>query len=1039
MVSWKCVATQIWQYGAGRGRRPEIMDLTCIAPRRRRFRPCRAWLRGRHCRILLLACVLCLWSGSPAQAQAEPESGPNLWTDTLDHPHILPVDELVEQLMARMTAADKVGQLFAVPFEGSMLDRTDDIVQLIHDYRIGGVVLSAQNQNVDNRPELNTPRQVAILTNQLQALPYGLYMPPALPQDATRARQLSTWSDVEILPAPRLDTALGIPLLVVVAQTETGQFGPSLRQGFSPVPNQLAMGAAWDPAFSQAMGTILGQELQAVGINALLGPSLDILDQPRRPQTGMRATATFGGDSWWVGQHGLSFVRGIHEGSNQGVLTFAQHFPGQGGSDRQLDEELATIQGTLEDLRRHELLPFARVTAYSPDAAQRDTGHTDGLVASHIRYSGFLRARERTPPISLSVHLGEMLALDEFRSWHADGGLIMSDELGVRAIRTYYDPSEQTFLANRIAHDAFLAGNDLLWLSQFGDAREERLDVLRETVLFFNDQYREKADFALAVDETVRRILAAKLRLYPVSGLDAHLQEEGVDRNHPLLQQLPRRFIPLDPTADAAWTHIGIHPLHVWGTEQQLSVFAAAPMQLKTAIVARVAQAAITLLHGSQGPATGLLPMDPSVNDRLVIFTDSRSRPVCADCAPDPVLDTDMLEQTILRLFGPDATRQIVSDQITSYSFAQLTSVLNQTADNALQNRLERDLADADWILFAMLDVDLKQYPASDAVRQFLRQRSNLALEKRLAVLAFDAPDMLDATDISKLAAFIAAYSPASPFVSSAVRALFRDLALKGAPPISVPGTRFSNLIGRLEPDPGQIIPLTLFDERRRSRSLDQFEVHLGDTVAIQAGPIVDHNGHHVPDGTPVQFLLTYPESGLNRYADPVPTVDGLAHIDVVLDRSETLKIGVRSIDSRTSVELQIRVEAESAAEITSVQPVITSVTGSEVPPPDTVPELTGPDPLAGQLHIGSFLGAFAAMAVLLGTYGLLTWRRFGQSVLLQHLLWAVVAGTGAYILYGTHWISVTQTIAPSVYPFLAIPVAAVAALIPLLWLHLTE
>ena len=48
-----------------------------------------------------------------------------------------------------------------------------------------------------------------------------------------------------------------------------------------------------------------------------------------------------------------------------------------------------------------------------------------------------------------------------------------------------------------------------------------------------------------------------------------------------------------------------------------------------------------------------------------------------------------------------------------------------------------------------------------------------LLLDKRVAVLSFDAPYMLDETEISKLSVYIAAYSPNPPFVEAAVRGLF--------------------------------------------------------------------------------------------------------------------------------------------------------------------------------------------------------------------------------------------------------------------------
>ena len=266
-----------------------------------------------------------------------------------------------------------------------------------------------------------------------------------------------------------LEASIGVPLLIAVPYNSTDQQTPILRSGFTHMPNQLAVGAAWDPAYAQALGTILGQELSSVGINLLLGPNLDVLDTPGHLVSGTRATATYGSDSWWVAENGAAFVQGISEGSSGRVLSIVGHFPGEGGSDRDLNTELATIQRSLGDLQRNELIPFAR--AVQPDLRLREVEslvQAAGFMTSHIRYSGFLSSRERTPPISLAPQLSEIMALEAFANWRAQGGLLMSSKLIVPSLSDYYGQSGQMALVNRIANDAFQAGNDLLWIAGSG-------------------------------------------------------------------------------------------------------------------------------------------------------------------------------------------------------------------------------------------------------------------------------------------------------------------------------------------------------------------------------------------------------------------------------------------------------------------------------------------------------------------------------------------------------------------------------------------
>ena len=59
-----------------------------------------------------------------------------------------------EALLARMSPAEKVGQLFLVTFDGSEVYETSSIKKLINEYHIGGIVLSADHNNfVDDSTE----------------------------------------------------------------------------------------------------------------------------------------------------------------------------------------------------------------------------------------------------------------------------------------------------------------------------------------------------------------------------------------------------------------------------------------------------------------------------------------------------------------------------------------------------------------------------------------------------------------------------------------------------------------------------------------------------------------------------------------------------------------------------------------------------------------------------------------------------------------------------------------------------------------------
>ena len=60
----------------------------------------------------------------------------------------------------------------------------------------------------------------------------------------------------------------------------------------------------------------------------LLGPSLDVLEEPNPESTGDLGIRTFGGDPFWVGRMGQMYITGVHSGSGGNIAVIAKHFLG---------------------------------------------------------------------------------------------------------------------------------------------------------------------------------------------------------------------------------------------------------------------------------------------------------------------------------------------------------------------------------------------------------------------------------------------------------------------------------------------------------------------------------------------------------------------------------------------------------------------------------------------------------------------------------------------------------------------------------------
>jgi beta-N-acetylhexosaminidase len=855
----------------------------------------------------------------------------------------------VKTILDRMSAADKIGQLFLVTFEGSDVSAASDIAVLVRDFGVGGVVLRPANGNFRSVPisqpaitathgisvtdaaTLTTPQQIAQLSNALQMLAFSPPRPitiavassapasqttPAVTNDVTATISLTvtaispttrpltpTAAATATLTAPPATadglnrrppspitatlplTGTRIPLLIGLEwDGDDSSFLASATgadRGFSPLAGAMAIAATWTPALAETAGQTLGQELRAVGVNLLLGPPLDVLDTPRPGSKGDLDTRTFGGDPFWVGQMGQAFIRGVQLGSQGQVQTAAKHFPGRGSSDRRPEDEVATVQKSVSQLRQIELAPFAAVTTAGPGV----TGTTAALITSHIRYRGFQgNIRQLTPPISLAPQLQDLMALKEFADWRAAGGVLVSDALGVPAVRRYYDPQLQKFPHRQAAQDAFLAGNDLLYLSRFAltDDWRSQFAAIKETILYFQNKYQDDTGFRARVDASVARILQMKLRA---------------------LAGGPN-WKPADLlTAGAEWETSG------GNTE-------------RTPVTQAIARAGLTLIYPSREELADRMPSAPLADENILIFTEARLQRECPACEPVPAIAPTALEEIMLRLYGPTATGQLAPGRIRSLTFADLARL--PVAAPGAEQELERAIAAARWIIFAMLDYNPEEYPDSAALRNFLAKRSDSLRDKRLVVMAFRAPYYLDTTEISKLTAYFGIYSKTPPFLETAVRAFFREFSPIGALPVSVAGVNY-DLIKQLEPAPGQIIPLS-----PTGPALDpggnRASIQVGNHLPVETGVILDRNGHPVPDGTPVEFRLRYPTEGLELAPKVETTSGGKARTTVVLDRAGELWITVQAGEAKESTRIVLKVGGDAPGSIATVLPSPTAV-----------------------------------------------------------------------------------------------------------------
>jgi len=859
---------------------------------------------------------------------------------------ISPEIDLASELLASMTPSERVGQLFIVTLNGSAVTPSDQITDLIINYHVSGVLLKRGNDNYAEQPETLSALQALIGT--LQESRYEA----ALSSDAD---ELFT-SD---------STSVYIPLFISSEEPGSANGIPEILDGMTEIPSQMSIGATWNPTLAQEAGEILGRELEALGFNMVIGPSLDVLEQPQITG-GNIGVESFGGDPFWVGLMGKEFIRGLHIGSQDGLAVIVKHFPGLGSSDRPIDEEVATVRKTIDQLKQTDLSPFLDVTSTQPGESPTTA---DGLLVGHIRYQGFHgNIRATTRPISLDPQaLTALMELSPLSDWREGGGVTMSDSLGSNAIRRFKDPSEQEFKAHLVARDAFLAGNDLLLLSDFRDYSDpDEYTTIINTLEFFANKYDEDELFAQQVDDAVLRILRLKTRIYGGSF-----------------------FYP------NVVNHVNIFD----ETNQDVS------------LANTVAQSAATLLSPELDEIENRVEGAPRIGERIVFFSDARQVPQCSTCKPLGVIPLTALEDAVIRLFGPTAAGQVGSWNLRSYSMADLANYLGETPIDVpavpliSTDEIDEAVRLSDWMIFSVLDSRSSEYGAN-ALKLLLDLRPDLASSKKLIVFGHDTPNILDATDVSKIDVYHALYDGASPFIEVAAKLLFQEVSAPGASPVSVASIGY-DLIEATSPNPDQVIQLIIESGSEEGTDEPPTGYSVGDIIKIKTAVIIDNNNKPVPDNTPVDFIITQQSEGVSAATINAFSVDGIARGDVALERTGLLSITAQSGKAQVSEILQFNVDVDVPAQATLISPTLSPTLTIEPSPETNDPtptsgpqtgEDSGDIPGENQLgFVGLMFGALGLAVVGGAGYATVIRQNIPEAIRIRCILLPIVGGLLGY------------------------------------------
>jgi len=292
--------------------------------------------------------------------------------------------------------ADRLGDLLLVGFRGTEVGDNGELLHLLCDLKVGGVILFERN--------ITSPEQVARLTHDLQAL----------------ARHCA-----------------GRPLLIAVDGEGGVVMRLSPKAGYTPTLGHGDLGELDDLALTELEARRIGAMLREAGINWNLAPVVDVALNPWNSVV-TQAGRAFAADPERVTAHARAFLRGMRAA---GILSSLKHFPGHGSSFQ--DSHLGFTDVTLTANPEIELRPYRELIAERL---------ADSVMTAHV----FNRRVDPDYPATLSrATVGGLL-----RGALGFDGVVVSDDLLMGAISEHYGLERAAVLGVAAGVDVLLISDN---------------------------------------------------------------------------------------------------------------------------------------------------------------------------------------------------------------------------------------------------------------------------------------------------------------------------------------------------------------------------------------------------------------------------------------------------------------------------------------------------------------------------------------------------------------------------------------------------
>lgn len=334
----------------------------------------------------------------------------------------------------------KIGQMLMIGFRGLSVADSPGIAEEIRERNIGGVVLFDYDVPLHSPSRnISSPEQLARLTLELQKLP-------------------------------------SIPLLIGIDQ-EGGKVNRlKAKFGFPPSVSAEHLGVLNNPDSTTAAAAITARTLKSMHIGLNFAPVADLNVNPDNPVIG-KLGRSFSGDVDVAVPNIRLTVKAFNR---EGIIATLKHFPGHGSSTTDTHLDFTDITNSWSE---KELEPYRTLIA---------SGYRDVIMTAHV-FNGKL---DPIYPATLS----KSTITDLLRNRLGFKGVVVSDDMQMKAIADRYGLEEAIRLAIDAGVDILLFGNNTAWDPAIGTKATAIIRSLVERKLITDER----------IDRSYRRVMELK-------------------------------------------------------------------------------------------------------------------------------------------------------------------------------------------------------------------------------------------------------------------------------------------------------------------------------------------------------------------------------------------------------------------------------------------------------------------------------------------------------------------------------------------------